>query len=308
MGMWCASSNQMVAGFARSERIDDESLNEAIAALRAASSTLIWRRPHQAACRQTGPMTFGGYRMIIALDACFSLRLRREREGIDRRIGGFAPARRADGSTDVGRIDGRSRDRAFRRANRGASRIASSPGALRDAILEGADLRRLDIMARGSLSSTGSMPIGFITENCDEVDRAPVKRSLIDHEDPRSSQTPLVEPRRSANQVENASQERDESGRRSQSQPELISCSPSPVQSTPIAVEPPSFVPRTKTLPLIKPSLPQSPPVHSTSAPSVRRFSTKRGCARLIGVALWITERPSMLAASINRAMATRMI
>ena len=52
----------------------------------------------------------------------------------------------------------------------------------------------------------------------------------------------------------------------------------------------------------------QSPATHSTSAPSALRFSTKRGWARWIGAALRMVERPSMLAASMKRAMATRMM
>ncbi len=51
-----------------------------------------------------------------------------------------------------------------------------------------------------------------------------------------------------------------------------------------------------------------SPSLHSTSAPRPFRLSTKRGWARRIGSALRIVERPSMLAASMNRAIATRMM
>jgi hypothetical protein len=47
---------------------------------------------------------------------------------------------------------------------------------------------------------------------------------------------------------------------------------------------------------------------HSTLAPSERRFSAKRGCARRMGVALWMMLRPGMLAATISSAMATRMM
>ena len=52
----------------------------------------------------------------------------------------------------------------------------------------------------------------------------------------------------------------------------------------------------------------QSPSTQSIRAPSEPRFSTKRGWARRIGVALRITERPGMLAASISSAIATRMM
>src|SRR6195952_4647042 len=48
--------------------------------------------------------------------------------------------------------------------------------------------------------------------------------------------------------------------------------------------------------------------VHSTFAPTERRFSTNLGCARRIGKALVISERPSMLAATISSAIATRMM
>ena len=49
-------------------------------------------------------------------------------------------------------------------------------------------------------------------------------------------------------------------------------------------------------------------PTHSTSAPSARRFSAKRGCARRIGSALRIVERPGTAQATISSAMATRMM
>ncbi len=47
---------------------------------------------------------------------------------------------------------------------------------------------------------------------------------------------------------------------------------------------------------------------HSTCTPRLRRFSTKRGWARRIGVALRISERPSMLLAIMKSAIATRMM
>ncbi|PRZ53737.1 hypothetical protein BX589_109178 [Paraburkholderia fungorum] len=62
------------------------------------------------------------------------------------------------------------------------------------------------------------------------------------------------------------------------------------------------------TRPPEAPSLTHSLLVHSTFAPTERRFSTKRGCARRIGSAFMISERPSMLAATISNAIATRMM
>ena len=53
---------------------------------------------------------------------------------------------------------------------------------------------------------------------------------------------------------------------------------------------------------------PHSSLAHSTCTPRLRRFSTKRGWARRIGVALRISERPLMLLATMNSAMATRMM
>lgn len=52
----------------------------------------------------------------------------------------------------------------------------------------------------------------------------------------------------------------------------------------------------------------QTPSVHSTCAPNAFRLSTNPGCARRIGSAFRMVERPSMLAASMKRAMATRMM
>ncbi len=46
---------------------------------------------------------------------------------------------------------------------------------------------------------------------------------------------------------------------------------------------------------------------HSTSAPRARRFSTKRGWARLMVSAFFTTLRPGMLAATMNRPIAARM-
>src|SRR5687768_3511664 len=47
---------------------------------------------------------------------------------------------------------------------------------------------------------------------------------------------------------------------------------------------------------------------HSTRAPRDCRFSTNLGCARWMGVALLMTDSPSMLAATMNSAIATRMM
>ena len=46
---------------------------------------------------------------------------------------------------------------------------------------------------------------------------------------------------------------------------------------------------------------------HSSSAPRLRRFSTKRGWARLMISALRTTERPGIAAATIVNATAARM-
>ena len=48
--------------------------------------------------------------------------------------------------------------------------------------------------------------------------------------------------------------------------------------------------------------------VYSTCTPRLRRFSTKRGWARRIGVALRIFDLPSMLDATKKSAIATRMM
>ncbi len=47
---------------------------------------------------------------------------------------------------------------------------------------------------------------------------------------------------------------------------------------------------------------------HSSSAPRLRRFSTKRGWARLMISALRTTERPGIAAATIVSATAARMM